>query len=48
MSARYSIGYTSTDDARRRRVAPVEIRLKRPDLKDAKVRTRAGYFAPLP
>ena len=28
--ARYTLGYTSTDDKRGRRVAPVEIRLKRP------------------
>ena len=47
MSARYILGYTSTarsDGAWR----PVEIKLKRPDLKGAKVRTRPGYFAPLP
>jgi hypothetical protein len=26
----------------------VEVKVKRPDLKNAKVRTRPGYFAPLP
>ena len=46
IAARYSIGYTSTDlrtDGAWRRV---EVRLKRPDLKGVKLRTRGGYFAP--
>ncbi len=46
IAARYSLGYVSsdarTDGAWRR----VEVRLKRPDLKNAKIRTRPGYFAP--
>ena len=45
MTARYSLGYTSTDTGRTARWRPVEIKLKRPDLKGAKVRTRPGYFA---
>jgi Ca-activated chloride channel homolog len=48
MSARYIIGYTSTDTRSDGSWRPVEIRIKRPDLKNAKVRTRPGYFAPLP
>ena len=46
MAARYILGYVSdgqrTDGAWR----DVEIRLKRPDLKGAKVRVRAGYHGP--
>ncbi len=45
IEARYSLGYVSadprTDGAWRR----VEVRLKRPDLKGARIRTRDGYFA---
>jgi Ca-activated chloride channel family protein len=48
MSARYIIGYTSADVRADGSWRPVEIKLKRPDLKGAKVRTRPGYFAPLP
>ena len=48
MSARYILGYTSTDTREDGAWRPVEIKLKRPDLKGAKVRTRPGYFAPLP
>lgn len=47
IAARYSIGYTSTDDRWDGTWRNVEIRLKRPDLKGAKLRTRDGYFAPL-
>ncbi len=46
IAARYSLGYqssdTRTDGAWRR----VQVRLKRDDLKGAKLRTRAGYYAP--
>ncbi len=45
IAARYSIGYLSTDDRADGTWREVEIRLKRPDLKDAKIRTRGGYFA---
>ncbi|HEU4936865.1 MAG TPA: VWA domain-containing protein [Vicinamibacterales bacterium] len=47
IAARYSLGYTSTDDRSDGTWRTVEIRLKRPDLKGAKLRTRDGYFAPL-
>jgi Ca-activated chloride channel family protein len=45
--ARYSLGYLSTDDRWDGTWRNVEIRLKRPDLKGVKLRTRDGYFAPL-
>lgn len=45
--ARYSVGYVSTnaraDGAWRR----LEVRVTRPDLKGARVRTRAGYYGPV-
>jgi len=47
LAARYSLGYLSTDDRSDGTWRNVEIRLKRPDLKGAKLRTRNGYFAPL-
>ncbi len=47
IAARYSLGYLSTDDRWDGSWRNVEIRLKRPDLKGAKLRTRNGYFAPL-
>jgi len=47
MSARYVLGYTSSDDKTDGTWRPVEIKLKRPDLKGAKLRTRPGYYAPL-
>jgi len=47
IAARYSLGYTSTDDRWDGTWRNVEIRLKRPDLKGAKLRTRDEYFAPL-
>ena len=46
IAARYSIGYTSTDERTDGGWRRVEIRLKRPDLKGAKLRTRDGYYAP--
>lgn len=46
IAARYSLGYTSTDERTDGAWRQVEIRLKRPDLKGAKLRTRDGYFAP--
>jgi Ca-activated chloride channel family protein len=48
MSARYILGYTSTDTRSDGTWRPVEIKVKRPDLKNVKVRTRPGYFAALP
>jgi len=47
IAARYSLGYTSTDTRTNGAWRSVDIRLKRPDLKDVKLRTRRGYFAPL-
>jgi Ca-activated chloride channel family protein len=46
IAARYSLGYTSTDERTDGGWRRVEIRLKRPDLKGAKLRTRDGYYAP--
>jgi Ca-activated chloride channel family protein len=47
IASRYSLGYTSTDDRSDGTWRNVEIRLKRSDLKGAKLRTRDGYFAPM-
>jgi Ca-activated chloride channel family protein len=47
VTARYSLGYTSTDTRKDGAWREVKIRFKRADLKGVKVRTRAGYFAPL-
>jgi Ca-activated chloride channel family protein len=46
ITSRYSLGYTSTDERMNGAWRAVDIRLKRPDLKGAKLRTRDGYFAP--
>ena len=46
IAARYSLGYTSTDERADGAWRDVKIRLKRPDLKNVKLRTRSGYFAP--
>jgi len=46
IAARYSLGYVSSDTRTDGAWRKVEVRLKRPDLKHAKIRTRAGYFAP--
>ena len=46
ISARYSLGYVSTDRRLDGRWRGVKIRLTKPGLKDVKVRTRDGYFAP--
>lgn len=47
ISARYTLGYESSEQKHDGAWRSVEIRLKRPDLKGAKIRTRRGYFAPL-
>jgi Ca-activated chloride channel family protein len=47
IAARYSLGYTSSDTRTDGTWRNVDIRLKRPDLKGARLRTRQGYFAPL-
>jgi Ca-activated chloride channel family protein len=46
IAARYSLGYLSTDARKDGNWRKVEIKLKRPELKGAKLRTRPGYFAP--
>ena len=46
VAARYSLGYLSTDTRMNGAWRKVQIRLKRNDLKGAKVRTREGYYAP--
>jgi Ca-activated chloride channel family protein len=45
IAARYSIGYLSSDERTNGAWRHVEIRLKRRDLKGARLRTRDGYFA---
>jgi Ca-activated chloride channel family protein len=45
LAARYTIGYLSTNERADGHWRDVRIRVKRPDLKDFKIRTRAGYFA---
>jgi VWFA-related protein len=44
--AQYSLGYSSTNTTQDGQWRKVEIKLKRADLKDARVQTRRGYFAP--
>ena len=44
--AQYSLGYVSTAAPNDGRWRKVEIRVRRPDLKDLRVQTRKGYFAP--
>jgi len=46
IAARYTIGFVSTDTRKNGEWRKVEIKLKRQDLKNAKLRTRTGYFAP--
>ena len=46
IAARYNLGYTSTNESTDGAWREVRIRLKRPDLKGARLRTRGGYFAP--
>jgi Ca-activated chloride channel family protein len=47
LRAQYTFGYVSTNAKTDGRWRKVEIRLKRPDLKNAKTRSRNGYYAPL-
>lgn len=44
--AQYSLGYTSTNLKQDGQWRKVEIRVRRPDLRGARVQTRKGYFAP--
>lgn len=43
--AQYSLGYISTDTTQDGRWRRVEIKLTRPDLQDARVQSRKGYFS---
>jgi Ca-activated chloride channel family protein len=44
--AQYSLGYASTNPKPDGNWRKVEIRVRRPDLRDARVQSRKGYFAP--
>jgi hypothetical protein len=47
IAGRYSLGYVSTNEKMDGTWREVKIRLAdRPELRNAKVRTRAGYYAP--
>jgi Ca-activated chloride channel homolog len=46
IAARYSLGYVSSDLRTDGAWRPVEIKLRRSDLKGVRLRTRSGYFAP--
>jgi Ca-activated chloride channel homolog len=46
IDSRYLLGYVSTDRRTNGAWRSVEVRLTRPDLRQAKIRTRKGYFAP--
>lgn len=46
IAARYSLGYVSTDARTDGAWRKVQIRLKRPELRNTRIRTRSGYFAP--
>jgi Ca-activated chloride channel family protein len=46
IAARYSLGFVSSDTRKDGAWRKVTIKVKRPDLKDVKLRTRTGYFAP--
>lgn len=47
IGTRYGLGYTSSDARADGKWRDVKIRVKRPELKGIKIRTRSGYFAPL-
>jgi Ca-activated chloride channel homolog len=44
--AQYSLGYASTNTAQDGQWRKVEIKVKRPGLKDLRIQSRRGYFAP--
>jgi Ca-activated chloride channel family protein len=46
LAARYSLGYLSTDARTDGAWRSVEIKLLKPNLKNVRLRTRTGYFAP--
>ncbi len=45
LQTRYLLGYVSSNTSTDGKWRDVEIKLKRPDLKDARLRTRKGYYA---
>ncbi len=45
--SQYSIGYVSNNLRREGRYREIEVELTRPDLRDAEVRARKGYYGPL-
>lgn len=47
IDAQYTLGYLSSNDKLDGTWRKVEIKIARPGLKDVKIRTRQGYFAPL-
>ena len=47
IAARYTLGYLSSDQRADGTWRAVEIKLKRQDLRGARLRTRPGYYAPL-
>jgi Ca-activated chloride channel family protein len=47
VSSRYTIGYVSTNPKADGKFREVQVRLTRPDVKNAKVKTRSGYLAPV-
>jgi Ca-activated chloride channel family protein len=46
LASRYTLGYTPTVSPRDGKFRRVEVKLKKPELKNAKIRTRSGYLAP--
>jgi Ca-activated chloride channel family protein len=44
--AQYSLGYLSTNETTDGKWRKVEIKVRRPDLRDLKIQSRKGYFAP--
>jgi Ca-activated chloride channel family protein len=46
LEAQYTLGYVSTNTKTDGRWRKVQIKLKRPDLRNAKTRSRNGYYAP--
>jgi Ca-activated chloride channel family protein len=46
LESRYLLGYVSTDPRTDGSWRPVEVRLKRADLRGVKIRVRKGYYAP--
>jgi VWFA-related protein len=45
LASRYTLGYVSSNPKADGRFRRVEVKLARPDLRGAKVRTRSGYLA---